>query len=654
MIVGVIGSGSIGPDLAYGFLSSLGTGEGGKVYLLDIKKDALDAGVKRIEGYIGKALARGKMSQKAADATRAALVPTMDIKDLASCDYVLEAASEDLKIKKIILKNLEQTVRADCLIGFATSAIPRARIAAEALHPERCFVNHPFYPAWRALPIEVVSSGTDPLFSKRMLDVLQKLGKVPIATADVPAFAADDVFSNYICEAVRIVEEGIATPAQVDQIVNSAIGGGGPLNVMDLTNGNVLVVHIQELMQEVGGEWFAPPALLVKQGTARWRNPKGPEDTTHTEAQAKQVMDRILAVLLGRAYAVAENGVCEPSDLNWLLRMSLGFNEGTLDLGKNLGAKKVAELCQDYEKAHPGFPVPKCVAQKKLPAYLRDIKIERDGDIGVVMVRRPEFKNALCMQAVQELKIAFEELDADANIKGVVFTGYAGALSGADINEFTALSTREETEGLCLKAHPVQKLIAGMKKPVVAAVDGPVMGGGAEFCMSCHARVVGKNLLFGQPEVNLGIVPGYGATQRLPRLIGVEKALELLRTARTIGAEEACKMGWATGQPVEDPVQAAKDLIRDHVAGKAKLATVNPAPIIVPDPIPDVDLGHHSLLIDAILVGAVKKGLQLPLDEGLKVEAKAVADSMETIDADIGIKNFTMNGPRTPAAFMHE
>jgi enoyl-CoA hydratase / 3-hydroxyacyl-CoA dehydrogenase len=655
MIIGVIGSGSIGPDLAYGFLSSPGTGEGGKVYLLDIKKDALDAGVKRIEGYIGKALARGKMSQKAADATRAALVPTMDIKDLASCDYVLEAASEDLKIKKIILKNLEQTVRADCLIGFATSGIPRAWIASEALHPDRCFVNHPFYPAWRAIPIEVVLSGNS-AFGKRMIEVLKKLGKVPIITADVPCFAADDIFSNYIVEAVRIVEEGIATPAQVDKIVNDAVGGGGPLNVMDLTHGNLLVNHLQELMRDAPGgtAWFAPPALIFKQGNKPWHDPKAPGDSKFTEAQKKQVLDRILAVLLARSFAVAENGVCEPSDLNWLIRTSLGFNEGLLDYGHKLGAERVAELCLGFQKKYPDFPVPKCIVQKKLPTYLRDVKIERDGDIGVVIVRRPEFKNALCMQTVQELKAAFEELDADANIKGVVFTGYEGALSGADINEFTSLSTREETEGICYKAHPVQKLIAGMKKPVVAAVDGPVMGGGAEFCMSCHARVVGKNLLFGQPEVNLGITPGYGATQRLPRLVGVEKALELLRTARTIGSEEACKIGWATGMPAADPVQAAKDLIRDHIAGKVKLATVNPAPIAVPDPIPDLDLKHRSLLIDAILVGAVKKGLQLPLDEGLKVEAKAFANAKETIDADIGIKNFTANGPRTPAAFMHE
>jgi enoyl-CoA hydratase/3-hydroxyacyl-CoA dehydrogenase len=658
MIVGVIGSGSIGPDLAYGFLSSLAgpafKGEGGKVYLLDISKEALDAGVDRIHNYLNKALARGKVSESVAAFVRQALVPTMDIQDLAECDYVLEAASEDLKIKRAILKNLERIVRPDCLIGFATSAIPRARIAVEALHPERCFVNHPFYPAWRALPIEVVSEGTDPQLGSKMLDVLQKLGKVPISTADVPAFAADDVFSNYICEAVRIVEEGIATPPQVDQIVNSAIGGGGPLNVMDLTHGNVLVVHIQELMQEVGGDWFAPPALLVKKGTDRWRDPKANEDTTHTEAQAKQVMDRILAVLVGRAYAVAENGVCEPSDLNWLLRMSLGFNEGTLDLGKQLGAEKVAELCLKYAEANPGFPVPKCIAGKKLIPYRRDVKIDRDGAIATVMVRRPELKNALSMQTVQEIRSAFEELDNDDSIEGVVFTGYEGALSGADINEFTSLVTREDAEGICTKAHPVQKYISEFKKPVVAALNGPVLGGGAEFSMACHARVVGKNLLFGQPEVNLGIVPGYGATQRMPRIVGVEKALELLRTGRYAGAKEACDIGWAYGEPVDDPVAAAKDLIRQHLAGKVKIAPVDPAPVAVPERIPDIDLGHRSLTIDALLVNAVKEGIRLPLDEGLRVETRAFIDSKETVDADIGIKNFTQNGPRVPAAFIHE
>jgi len=334
--------------------------------------------------------------------------------------------------------------------------------------------------------------------------------------------------------------------------------------------------------------------------------------------------------------------------------MSLGFTEGMLDFGHKLGADRVAAICLGYQKAHPDFPVPRCIAEKRLPAYLRDVKIERDGNIAVVMVRRPEFKNALCMKTVQEIGVAFEQLNTDSKVQGVVFTSYDGSLSGADINELASLSTQQETQEICRKAYPVQKIISGMKKPVVAAVDGPVMGGGAEFAMCCHARIVGPNLLFGQPEVNLGIIPGYGATQRLPRLIGVERALELLRTGRTVGAKEACALGWAYGQPVSDPVSAAKDLIREHLAGKVKLAPVNPAPLPVPDPIPNVDIGYRSLAVDAILVDAVKRGVQLPLDEGLLVEAKAFADTKETVDADIGIKNFILSGPRIPAAFINE
>ncbi len=655
MIVGVIGSGSIGPDLAYGFLSSLAGGEGGKVYLFDIKKEALDAGVARIEGYVDKAFSRGRMSPKIVEAIKSALIPTMEIRDLAGCEYVLEAATEDLKTKQRILRNLENVVRADCLIGFATSGIPRAQIASEALHPERCFVNHPFYPAWRTLPIEIVLSG-DSDFGSRMLEVITQLGKVPIITSDVAGFAADDIFCNYICEAVRIFEEGIATPAQIDKIVNDAVGGGGPFMVMDLTHGNLLVAHVQELMRDApgGSAWFAPPALLIKQGNAPWHDPKAPGDSKFTEAQRKQVSDRILAVLLARSYAVAENGVCEPSDLNWLIRNSLGFTDGMLDLGVKLGTDRVAELCLNYQKTHPDFPVPKCVIEKKPPVYLRDVKILRDGNIAVVMVRRPEFKNAICMQTVQEIKAAFEELNEDPKIQGVVFTSFDGALSGADINELASLTKREQAEGICHKAYPVQKMMAGMKKPVVAAVDGPVMGGGAEFAMSCHARVVGHHLMLGQPEVNLGIIPGYGATQRLPRLVGVERALELLRTGSVLGAKEACAYGWAHGEPVADPLSAAKNLIKDHLAGKVKLEPVNPAPLAVPDPIPDIDIGHRSLVVDAILVDAVKQGVQLSLDEGLLVEAKAFADARETIDSFIGIENFIQNGPRFQAAFMHE
>lgn len=659
MIVGVIGSGAIGPDLAYGFLTALSREPGSKVFLVDIKQEALDAGVARIKGYVQKGVSRGKIAESAAKAILGALVPTRELSDLAPCDYVLEAASEDLPVKQKILAQLEAIVRPDCLIGFATSGLPRREIAKSAQHPARCFVNHPFFPAWRALPIEVVESGDKDL-GARMIATIEKLGKVPVVTADVECFAADDIFCNYISEAARIAEEGLATPAQVDAIVHKAIGGGGPFNVMDLTKGNLLTHKCQLLMQKAatGTAWFAPPAILTKQGDKPWHDRNNPGDSKHTPALAETVLDRILAVLLARTYFVVENNIATATDTNWLTRMALGFNKGILEIGEELGAERVRELCVRFAEKNPGFVVPKMVSEKRLPSFRANVKVERDSHggatVGVVRVFRPEVKNALSKKTLAEIDSAVSELVADTSVVGIVVTSSDGALAGADIGELAALPTEAACEQTCLDSHPIFERISNAKKPVVAAVDGPVMGGGAELSMACHARVVGAQLSLAQPEVNLGIIPGYGGTQRLPRLIGLERAAGLLRTGRAVGAKDACEWGWAHGTPVSDALASAKALVRDAAAGKVKLSPVDPAPMSAVDALPRADLGHRSLAIDAILVDVIVKGLALPLAEGLRVEAKGFARCKGTVDMDIGMKNFVQNGPRVPAAFLHE
>ncbi len=655
MIVGVIGSGSIGPDLAYGFVSALAGTPGARVYLHDIKQEALDAGVARIRGYVGKGVARGKLSPKAAAAIEAALTPTLELADLADCEYVLEAATEDLAIKKIILKNLEAVVDDDCLIGFATSGLPRAQIAAETRRPQRCFVNHPFFPAWRAMPIEVVLS-EDAGYSDRMLATLKRLGKVPVITADVPCFAADDIFCTYCAEAARIFTEGLATPEQVDRIVNDAIGGGGPFNVMDLTRGNLLNVKCLKLMEEAdtGSPWFAPPAVFSTQANTPWLDHRNPGVSAYDEDLGKTVLDRILAVLLGRTYFVVDHEVCDPADLNWLTRNALGFSSGLLDLAESLGAERVRDICTTYAAANPGFEVPASIAAGRLVDFRRNVKVERDGELAVVTIHRPEVLNALNEVTMNELADTFAELGHDDGVRGVVVTSYGGSLAGADINELAALKTPAAAADKCRHGHRILRAVETFAKPVVAAVDGPVLGGGAELSMACHARVVGRGLMLGQPEVNLGIIPGYGGTQRLPRLMGVERASELLRTAKTVNAVDACAWGWATGEPADDPVAAAKDLLRRHLADGGLIVPIDPSPLAVPDVLPATDIGHRSLAIDRILTDVVFAGLRQDLEAGLESEAVAFARCKRTVDYDIGMSNFIQNGPRVPAVFMHE
>ncbi|TFG84238.1 MAG: enoyl-CoA hydratase/isomerase family protein, partial [Hyphomicrobiales bacterium] len=286
--------------------------------------------------------------------------------------------------------------------------------------------------------------------------------------------------------------------------------------------------------------------------------------------------------------------------------------------------------------------------------FRRNVKVERDGELAVVTVHRPEVLNALDERTMNELTDVFAELGRDDEVAGVVLTSYGGSLAGADINELAALTTLEAAADKCRHGHRVLRGIENFPKPVVAAVNGPVLGGGSELSMACHARVVGPGLMLGQPEVNLGIIPGYGGTQRLPRLVGLERAAELLRTARTIGAAEACAWGWATDEPAADPLAAAKDLIRRHLTDGGVIVPLDPAPIEVPDLLPAIDLGHRSLAIDRILTDVVFAGLRQDLEAGLETEALGFARCKGTIDYDIGMANFIQNGPRVPAVFMHE
>ena len=167
----------------------------------------------------------------------------------------------------------------------------------------------------------------------------------------------------------------------------------------------------------------------------------------------------------------------------------------------------------------------------------------KDG-ILTLTVNRPDKLNALNRRTIEEIGVAFQSAAKDAAVHGIILTG-SGAkafVAGADISEFTSLSVEE---GKMMSAHGqrVFRAIETCPKPVIAAVNGFALGGGCELAMSCHLRVASDNAKFGQPEVKLGLIPGYGGTQRLVQLIGKSKAMELLMTADMIAAQEAWELG---------------------------------------------------------------------------------------------------------------
>ncbi|MCC7507334.1 MAG: enoyl-CoA hydratase/isomerase family protein [Saprospiraceae bacterium] len=203
-----------------------------------------------------------------------------------------------------------------------------------------------------------------------------------------------------------------------------------------------------------------------------------------------------------------------------------------------------------------------------------NLQINLEDGIAVVTISREKALNALNTQTMLELRDFFGDAALKIEgLKGVVLTG-AGEkafVAGADITEFRGLDSQQGAE-FARRGQNIFFLIERFHKPVVAAVNGFALGGGCELAMACHLRVAGEKARFGQPEVNLGLIPGYGGTQRLVQLIGKTKALELLMTAEIIGADEARQLGLVNYVvPSGAETAKAKELI-EKIAVKAPIA----------------------------------------------------------------------------------
>ena len=196
-----------------------------------------------------------------------------------------------------------------------------------------------------------------------------------------------------------------------------------------------------------------------------------------------------------------------------------------------------------------------------------------DNRIATVTINRPDKLNALNAQAKTELRELFTRLKTDVSVDVVILTG-AGEkafVAGTDIKELTVLNGVTGKE-FSTKGQEVFDLIENLGKPVIAAVNGYALGGGCELALACHIRIVSENARFGQPEVNLGIIPGYGGTQRLARLIGRGRAMELILTGNQVDAQEAVRMGLVnTVVPPSDLMPSALRLAQ-QIAGKGQVA----------------------------------------------------------------------------------
>jgi len=245
-----------------------------------------------------------------------------------------------------------------------------------------------------------------------------------------------------------------------------------------------------------------------------------------------------------------------------------------------------------------------------------NIRVEKRGVFATVVMDRAKALNALNAAMFAELDAAFRELGKDDEVRVVLLTG-AGErafAAGADIRELDAVKPGEG-ESFSLRGQAVFRKIETLGKPVIACVRGFALGGGCELAMACTLRIAAEDAKFGQPEVKLGVIPGYGGTQRLPRLVGRGTALKLLLTGAVIDAREALRIG------LVDEVVAAEDLMTRGEALAEEMAAQAPMAV-------------------AEVIRVVDEGLDLPLEKGLNMEAAAFGKLCDTGDKAEGTRAF--------------
>lgn len=246
----------------------------------------------------------------------------------------------------------------------------------------------------------------------------------------------------------------------------------------------------------------------------------------------------------------------------------------------------------------------------------KTIIYQKAGHAAFVTINRPNKLNALDADVIQELDSALDSAESDKNIAAVIITGAGDKafVAGADIariRDLTVITAKDFSE----RGQSLFNKIEKFKKPVIAAVNGYALGGGAELAWACHIRISSRGAIFGQPEVNLGIIPGYGGTQRLARLAGRGIAAELIITGEQIDATRAYELGLVNRVVEQAELIPTAQKIAESIAQRGPIAV-------------------------RLALQAIDASVQLPQDEGMKIEAQLFALSCGTADQKEGVAAF--------------
>jgi enoyl-CoA hydratase / 3-hydroxyacyl-CoA dehydrogenase len=647
----VVGAGTMGGEIAQAIAAAEIP-----VVLKDIKQEFVDTGLEKArevtKGQLDRLVSKEKLTQEQADAQLEAVMGRItgatDYEGFGDVDFVIEAAPERMEIKQQVFAELDAVTPGHAILASNTSALSITEIGDATLRGHKVVGFHFFYPASVMPLVEIVRGVADEETVEVAVNFAQTIRKQPIVCEEVPGFVVNRILNSAVGEIWRAQEEQVLSIKKIDEAVGAQnVAPMGPFFLVDLL-GLDTVLHVAEHLNESYGDSFyvhqgmkrlvSEGKLGAKSGGSGFYENGEPQVAGEGEPDGEALAELMILKALVEACAVLEEDVCTVREIDLGMMAGAGMDprRGIFPpfmKADMLGLDVVLEKLDAAEAEHgERFAAPvtlkRLVAQGRLGqksgqgfyAYPQaddgdqpeTVKLETRGDVAIAWLANPPM-NAVSPQVIKDLGEVWEKVKADDEVHAMVIASSIPVVfsAGADIKAFTQMDESSGAE-LIDSGHALLRDFGHDKVATIAAVNSLAFGGGCELAMACDFRIAAESAIFGQPEIKLGIIPGFGGTQRLPRLVGPHKALEMNLIGDAITAVDA------EGCGLVNRVVPDHELFDTAVAWARKLASQAP------------------LAVEQIKLVS-RKG---DLDEGIDAEKAGFATAFQTADAKEGIAAF--------------
>jgi enoyl-CoA hydratase/3-hydroxyacyl-CoA dehydrogenase len=583
----VVGAGTMGGQIAQTIAAA-----GIPVVLKDVRQDFVDAGLTEArnvtKGQIDRLVKKGKLTEEQAaaqvDEVVGRITGTTTYEGFGDVDFVIEAVPERMDIKQAVFAELDAATPGHAILASNTSGLSITEIGEATLRPDKVVGFHYFWPASLMPLIEIIEGDdTSSETLQAAITFAQAIKKQPITCAEVPGFVVNRILNSGSSEVWRDQEEQALDIKKIDEGIGAAnVIPMGPYFLMNVV-GLDTVIHVAENMRDAYGERFYVPSnvqqlvaegkLGAKTGNNGVYGPNGDVNLAgDNDPNIEELVEKLVLKTFVEAALILEEGVATHRDIDFGMMAGAGLDprRGLLPPFMKADIEGLDTILERLEQAEekwgerftPPTILRRLVAQGRLGqktgqgfyAYPQPdaeqpagesavVKLETRADgVAIAWLANGQM-NSIAPQVIEDLGKVWEQAQADG-VRALVIASSNPFLysAGADIKAFTTLDEAGGAE-LIHNAHALFRELETKGVATIAAVNGLAFGGGCELAMACDVRIAAQSAIFGQPEIKLGIIPGFGGTQRLARLVGENKAAEMNLIGDPIGAGEAYEFG---------------------------------------------------------------------------------------------------------------